>query len=188
MSELSGSGLIVVTGPPGAGKSTVAAAIADRFDPSALVAGDAFFDVFARGAIEPWLPEANTQNEIAIRAAAAATAEFVAGGYTTVFDGIIGPWFLPTFAAEVGVTTLDYVMLLPSIDRCLARIAAREDHDFDAAAATRKMHREFADATIDTRHVLVEPPEGVEAVATLIADGIAEGRFARRLDSEQCHG
>ena len=32
--------LIVVTGPPGAGKSSVSAVLADKFTPSALVAGD----------------------------------------------------------------------------------------------------------------------------------------------------
>ena len=42
--------LVVVTGPPGAGKSTVARALADSFEPSVLVAGDAFFAFLARGA------------------------------------------------------------------------------------------------------------------------------------------
>jgi cytidylate kinase len=173
------SGLIVVTGPPGAGKSTVAAALATRFDRSVLVAGDAFFDFLASGAIEPWLPESQAQNEVVIRATGAATAEFVAGGYATVFDGIVGPWFLPTFAAAVGVAELDYVVLLPSIERCLTRVATRPDHAFDDPAATRKMHDEFAGADVDPRHVLVEPPDGVDAVADLIAAGIAAGRFRR---------
>jgi len=42
--------LLVVTGPPGAGKSTVARLVTDRFEPSALVEGDAFFAFLARGA------------------------------------------------------------------------------------------------------------------------------------------
>ena len=34
---------IVITGPPGAGKSTLSAALADLYEPSALVEGDAAF-------------------------------------------------------------------------------------------------------------------------------------------------
>lgn len=174
----------MITGPPGAGKSTVAAALAGRFDPSVLVAGDAFFDFFARGAIEPWLAEARAQNEVAIRAAAAATAEFVSGGYTTVFDGVVGPWFLPTFAAQVRVSRLHYLMLLPTLDRCLTRVATRVDHAFDDPAATRKMHAEFAGAEVDPRHLVLDPPEGVDAVTDLLAAGIRADRYRYSVSGE----
>ena len=59
--------LLVVTGPPGAGKSTVAALVADRLPRSVLVEGDAFFAFVRRDAIEPWLPESHAQNEIVDR-------------------------------------------------------------------------------------------------------------------------
>jgi len=42
------SELLIITGPPGAGKSTVARLVADRFEPSALVQGDVFFGFVAR--------------------------------------------------------------------------------------------------------------------------------------------
>ena len=48
--------LIVVTGPPGAGKLPVARALAGNFGRSVLVGGDAFFAFVARGAIAPSLP------------------------------------------------------------------------------------------------------------------------------------
>jgi uridine kinase len=51
--------LIVLTGPPGAGKSTVARVLAARFAASALVPGDDFFAFLVRGAVLPWLPEAH---------------------------------------------------------------------------------------------------------------------------------
>src|SRR5438045_544922 len=105
--------LLVVTGPPGSGKSTVARLLVDRFDPSVLVEGDAFFSFLARGAIEPWLPESNAQNEIVTEAAASACGRYCAGGYSTVYDGVVGPWFLPTFARAAGVTSLEYVVLMP---------------------------------------------------------------------------
>ena len=64
--------LLVVTGPPGAGKSTVARAVSGLFEPSALVAGDQFFAFIDRGYIPPWTAAAHRQNETVIRAAAAA--------------------------------------------------------------------------------------------------------------------
>ena len=41
--------LLVVTGPPGVGKSTIAALVADRLPRSVLVEGDAFFDFVRQG-------------------------------------------------------------------------------------------------------------------------------------------
>lgn len=169
-------GLIVVTGPPGAGKSTVAAALAARLDPSVLVAGDTLFGFLATGAIAPWLPESQAQNEVVTEASAACAGRF-ARDYATVFDGMVGAWFLPTFAAATGLARLDYVVVLPSLDRCLHRVATRVGHGFDDAGATEHMHRQFAAADIDPRHVLVDPPEGVDAVAALIAAGLVDGRF-----------
>src|SRR5919204_2602674 len=101
--------LLIVTGPPGAGKSSVAPLIAEGFDRSVLVQGDAFFGFVARGSITPWLPEANQQNEVVLRAAAAAAGRYAAGGFVTVYDGIVGPWFLPTFLAASGLSGLHYV-------------------------------------------------------------------------------
>ena len=48
--------LLIITGPPGAGKSTVSELVAARFDRCALVRGDTFFGFVARGYIDPWLP------------------------------------------------------------------------------------------------------------------------------------
>lgn len=60
------SELIVVTGPPGAGKSTVARVLARSSERSALIAGDEFFGFLARGFIPPWRPETHEQNTVVI--------------------------------------------------------------------------------------------------------------------------
>jgi cytidylate kinase len=138
--------LLIVTGPPGAGKSTVAALIADSTPRSVLVPGDAFFGFLANGAIDPWLPESHEQNTVVTRAAGKAVGEFVAGGFSVVYDGVIGPWFLDTFITTAGLTEVDYAALLPTAEVCQRRVATRVGHGFTDLAATASMHRQFSEA------------------------------------------
>lgn len=173
--------LLVVTGPPGAGKSTVARVLADRASRSVLVEGDAFFGFLAGGVIEPWRSESEDQNATVMKAAATAAGVFAVGGFTTVYDGVLGPWFLPTFSAATALDRLDYVILLPSVDVCIRRVATRPNHGFSDEAVTRKMHVEFDRALIDDRHVLRDPPEGVDDVARLIELARETGRLTRVL-------
>ena len=149
--------LLVVSGPPRAGKSTVARILADRLPVSVVVEGDAFFGFLGEGMIEPWTPDSRHQNDVVLKAATAATRAFVDGGYDAIYDGVVGPWSLPVFTAGVGagVGRIDYAVLLPPLEVCLERVVGRTGHGFKDEAATEKMHREFttALATIADGHV-----------------------------------
>jgi predicted ABC-type ATPase len=167
--------LLLVTGPPGAGKSTVTRLVAARFEPSVLIDGDMFFEFLGPSAITPWLPQAREQNEVVTQAAARACGVFASEGYATVYDGVVGPWFLPTFAAATGLDTVDYVILMPSVDACVERVKTRIGHGFIDEDATRHTYREFAEAEIGERHVLRDPPDDAGAVAEMILERAAAG-------------
>jgi cytidylate kinase len=173
--------LVVVTGPPGAGKSTVARVLAHTADHSVLVDGDSFFGFLASGAVDPWFPASHDQNTVVTRAAAAAAGAFARGGYATVYDGVVGPWFLSTFGAATHLEHLDYVILLPPVDVCVRRVVTRRDHGFTDEPATRKMHAEFAGVGIAERHVLRAPPEDPAEVAMLIESGRAAGELTHTM-------
>lgn len=142
---------------------------------SAFVEGDSFFRFLAGGSIAPWLPAANQQNQTVTRAAASAAGQYVSGGYFTVYDGIVGPWFLQTFAAATGLKELHYVVLMPPVATCVDRVANRLNHAFTDEAATRHMHEEFASADIDPRHVLLAPPDQVEDVVQAVLSAVDGG-------------
>ena len=93
--------VLVVTGPPGAGKSTVARVLAADPTRSALIEADWFWERVVRGWVAPWLPGSEDQNTTMTRALGATVARFDEGGYDVVVEGIVGPWFLATFRSEL---------------------------------------------------------------------------------------
>lgn len=145
--------LVVVSGPPGSGKTTVSGLLSALFDPSVLVAGDEFFGFLRNGRVEPWLPESDAQNTTVIASAAAACGEFARGGYTVVYDGVVGPWFVGRFLSGTGLGGLHYAILLPDEEVCVERVLTRPSHPFADPDATRHMHRQFAGADAGAHHV-----------------------------------
>src|SRR5580692_13153837 len=89
--------LLLLTGSPGCGKTTIAPLVADQAPLSACLDLDWFFAKLRQGAIEPWREEAHQQNRVVLSAAASAVATFSAGGYFTVAEGILYPFMLDLF-------------------------------------------------------------------------------------------
>ena len=168
--------LIVITGPPGAGKSSVAEHLTNSFTPSALVPGDSFFAMIKQGYILPWLPKSHRQNTVIIEAAAAAAGRLTEI-CSVIYDGVLGPWFLPTFVRATGLADIHYVILLPPLEVCLERVQSRVDHAFRDQSATRDLYEQFANAAVDSRHVICRPHDRPAQLTEFVRSNLDEGRF-----------
>jgi predicted kinase len=119
--------LLVLSGPPGAGKSTVARLVAARFDRAVCLESDWFWTTVVRGFVPPWREEAEAQNHVVVRSYAAAASVMAAGGYAVVLDALVGPWLLDEVEAQARPLGVEvrYVVLRPSRQVALARATAR---------------------------------------------------------------
>jgi predicted kinase len=136
--------VVIVTGPPGAGKTTAAGAIASRStEPAVHLHSDDFYRYIRAGWIAPYLPDAQAQNRIVVGVLVDAAFGYAAGGYLVLLDGILGPWFLDRFlerTRETGIP-LHYVVLRPALAQCLRRALERSGSGLQDSAPIRASGR-----------------------------------------------
>jgi cytidylate kinase len=176
--------ILILTGPPGSGKTTVASLIADQLEPSAVIEGDNFFNYLRRGKIPPWQPESHQQNIDVTAIVARTAAGYADAGWITVLEGILGPWFLHVIQSSLPATAdVHYAMLQASLDRCLDRVNQREQAASsspnrsigDIEGVVEKMHHELTRAELHQRHRIDasgEPPAVADAVLARLRSGL----------------
>jgi cytidylate kinase len=174
VSTLAGE-ILIVTGPPGAGKTTMARALVDRFELAVLLEGDVYFRSVVRGWIAPWTTPARHQNTVVTQAMAASAGEFARGGYTVVLEGIIGPWFLDTFVPAAGGVAVHYLIVRPQADIAMARAVAREAPELVDPAPVAQMYEAFASHGGYERHVIDTSDHTVDDTVDEVLKRLAAG-------------
>jgi predicted kinase len=147
------SGCVIVTGMPGAGKTTVTSLVARLLPRAAQVGGDAVNGMIRSGYV--WFmgqptAEALRQDELCNRNMCSLANNFIDFGFTVLMDTVLADRAeLDFFIALMSPRPVRLVVLDPGIDVCKHRNAGRDPEDrfeFDGyERLDADMRREFGD-------------------------------------------
>ena len=138
------SGLIfLITGAMAAGKSTVAAALAERFERSVHLRGDSFRRCIVRGRSDmgdPDAAEAYRQLLLRYELSTQAALGYATAGFTVVYQDVILGEVLEDVTAGFRGYDLNVVVLCPSSEVIASREASRDKTGYGAVTISDLQH------------------------------------------------
>ncbi|HEY7269956.1 MAG TPA: AAA family ATPase [Dehalococcoidia bacterium] len=124
--------VILISGIPGAGKSTIARALAARSERGVHIEGDALQRMIVSGGEWPSAeitPEAARQMDLRLANACLLAQSFAKAAFTVVLDDVLIAFRLDDYRARLSSLELYFVLLLPDLDALRQRNAGRPDKD-----------------------------------------------------------
>ena len=173
---------MIVSGPPGSGKTTVSTALAAGCERGVHLESDWFFRSIRSGFVAPWLPDAHSQNAAVMAVAADAAAAYADAGYAVVWDGVVGPWFLDRVARRLAARKIrvQYLVLRPRRVTALERVRGRGDTA--ETSGTEAMYDQFAELGEFEPHVVSSDAPAAQVIEACRA-ALVEGSLEVELDS-----
>jgi len=171
--------VFLVTGIPGAGKTTVSQAMAARFDRGVHIEADALQRMIVSGGEWPKPPapsgEALRQISLRYKHAALLARSFYEAGFTAIIDDVALGELLQEYRGHLADVPSYLVVLAPRVDVVRTRDAGRTKNVFDMWGYLDGVLRETmlgVGMWLDTSEMTVE--ETVEEILRRVA---GEGRF-----------
>ncbi len=170
--------ILILTGPPGAGKSTIAEALAERYDRVAHIDVNVVRHFVTAGFVPPWRrgPEWERQHRLAVRNACSLARNFIAEKIGVIVDDVVDAESLAWYLDELkpAAVPIHLVRLMPSLAACEARDKDRKEG---------RVRTGWVDEVYDRLQ-----QAGEFAGATIVSTGLTPYETADRLQSLTTQG
>ncbi len=136
----------LITGPMGAGKSSVSNALANKFERSAVIEVDKLRGMIKGGFVKPspYTEEVELQLSLSAKNACDMADNFLEKGFNVFIDGIVGRKLLKQYSNFFKDKNFKAFLLLPSPEALLARFDDRGDY-LELRERTTELHKIFSE-------------------------------------------
>jgi len=165
--------VIVLTGAPGSGKSTVAELLASRLDRAAHVLVDFFRKMIKGGYASPhhWSDEVDRQYRIARTSAAKTARNLAAGGFIPILDDIVPAAWVDEWRTMLAGLDCRFVALRPRLDVVLRRNRERPIWKVDESLLA-ELHAMLEGPHTESWLVIDNSEGSAEEAAAAVARGL----------------